>query len=186
MELTLETTRLTLVQGDITQQEVDAVVNAANSSLLGGGGVDGAIHRVGGPAILEACKAIRDAQGPCPPGEAVITTAGKLPAQQVIHTVGPIWKGGHEGEMVVLERAYHNSLALAQKHGQRTVAFPSISTGAYRFPTDRAALVALGTMVRFVRESPDAFDELRMVLFSKADMETYTTTLDELKRTMLG
>lgn len=186
MQVKLGETTLRLVKGDITQQEVDAVVNAANSSLLGGGGVDGAIHRAGGPAILAACKEVRAEQGECPTGEAVITTAGELPAQKVIHTVGPIWKDGVHGEMVLLERAYVNSLRLARENGLRTVAFPSISTGAFRFPTDRAALIALGTIVREVREYPSAYDEVRMVLFSDPDLRTYSAALAELEQTMMG
>lgn len=180
------TTTLRLVQGDITTQQVDAIVNAANSNLLGGGGVDGAIHRAGGPAILDACKAIRASQGGCKPGDAVITTAGDLPAQNVIHTVGPFWKGGDHGEMVTLERAYSNSLGLAKKNGLRTVAFPSISTGAYGFPIDRAALVALGTIIREARSKAEAFDEVRIVLFSAADFKLYADTLDEVATTMMG
>lgn len=179
-------TTIRLVQGDITEQEVDALVNAANTSLLGGGGVDGAIHRAGGPEILAECRAIRAAQGGCAPGEAVLTTAGRLKARKVIHAVGPVWSGGARGENTLLERAYTNSMALACEEGLRTVAFPSISTGAYRFPIDQAALIALGTMVRFVRQEPEAFDELRLVLFTDPDLHVYARLLDELERTMLG
>src|SRR3989441_12526558 len=131
--------RLTLEAGDITEQHVDAIVNAANTTLLGGGGVDGAIHRRGGPAILEACTQIVARQGGCPTGEAVITTGGRLPARFVIHTVGPVWSGGRRGEDDLLAAAYRNSLRLASERDLTTIAVPSISTGAYRFPIERAA-----------------------------------------------
>ncbi len=140
---------LQVVHGDITRMEVDAVVNAANSGLLGGGGVDGAIHGAGGPAIGAACKAIRDAKGGCPTGEAVITTGGLLPAPYVIHAVGPVWKGGAQNEDALLANAYRNSIRLAAEHHLRTVAFPNISTGIYGFPRERAADIA----IRAVREA---------------------------------
>lgn len=170
---TLGTTHLELTRGDITRQEVDAIVNAANSALLGGGGVDGAIHRVGGPAILEACKAIRARQGKCATGEAVITPAGRLKAERVIHTVGPVWHGGERGEPELLARCYRNSLALARTHGLRSVAFPSISTGAYRYPIEQAAGVAIRTIAEAIERHADAFDRVRMVLFSEADHRVY-------------
>ncbi|HEX7048675.1 MAG TPA: O-acetyl-ADP-ribose deacetylase [Longimicrobiales bacterium] len=175
---------LRLVRGDITRQAVDAVVNAANSSLMGGGGVDGAIHRRGGPAILEACRAIRREAYPdgLPTGEAVVTTAGELPARAVIHTVGPIWRGGRAGEEELLAAAYRNSLERAREQGFRTVAFPSISTGAYGYPIDRAAPVALGTVAAYLREHPDAFDEVRFVLFSDEDLRVYRAALEKLDR----
>ena len=135
--------RIQLVQGDITRQPVAAIVNAANSSLLGGGGVDGAIHRAGGPAILEACRAIRARQGGCKTGEAVITPAGRLPAGHVIHTVGPVWNGGHKGEPALLASCYRNSLRLADENQLASVAFPSISTGIYGYPKPEAAAVAV-------------------------------------------
>ncbi len=146
--------RVRIFLGDITTLAVDAIVNAANSSLMGGGGVDGAIHRAGGPAILDACRAIRDRQGGCPTGQAVITTAGKLPARYVIHTVGPVWNKGDAAEEALLADAYHNSLALAAAHGLKTVAFPNISTGVYRFPKRRAADIALATVRAFLAASP--------------------------------
>ncbi len=186
MQVLIGNTRVTLVQGDITTQSVDAIVNAANSSLLGGGGVDGAIHRAGGPAILDACRDIRAEQGECAPGNAVATTAGNLPAKRVIHTVGPVWRGGHKGEFVILESAYATSLTVAMKEELRTVAFPSISTGAYGFPIDRAVFVALQTTQRTVRKNPDAFDEIRFVLFSDADLLTYATALEDVRKTMMG
>ena len=130
--------RIQLTRGDITRETTDAIVNAANSSLLGGGGVDGAIHRAGGPAILEDCKRIRAQRGELPAGEAVVTTAGRLPCRRVIHTVGPIWHGGTHGEPETLARCYRNSLALAAAEGLESVAFPSISTGAYGYPVEQA------------------------------------------------
>ncbi|MCH9679859.1 MAG: O-acetyl-ADP-ribose deacetylase [Deltaproteobacteria bacterium] len=181
MERVIGTTRITLVRGDITQQTVDVIVNAANSSLLGGGGVDGAIHRGGGPAILEECMAIRAAQGGCPPGQAVITTAGQLPARRVIHTVGPVWNGGGHGEAALLRSAYGRSLELAAEHGLRVVAFPSISTGAYRFPIGKAATTAFEAIIAAVGRHPEAFDEVRMVLFSAGDLAAYRDALTTAK-----
>lgn len=166
-------TRLVLVRGDITEQHVDAIVNAANAGLLGGGGVDGAIHRAGGPSILQECDRIRDAQGGCPTGSAVATGAGRLPARAVIHTVGPRWKGGGRGEEELLASAWRSSLDLAASLGHRTVAFPSISTGVYGFPLKRAARIALGVVRDFVRERPEALDEVRVVLFSQGDLAVY-------------
>lgn len=139
-----------LIQGDITEIEVDAIVNAANSSLLGGGGVDGAIHRKGGKAILEGCKKIREAQGGCPTGEAVITTGGNLPARYVIHTVGPIWKGGNSNEKQLLINTYFNSLIIAEKRKIISIAFPNISTGVYDYPKRDAAMVAVESVKDFM------------------------------------
>ncbi|GAB3580314.1 macro domain-containing protein [Hymenobacter daeguensis] len=136
-------TRIQLMQGDITRQPVAAIVNAANSSLLGGGGVDGAIHRAGGPQILEECRAIRARQGGCKTGEAVITTGGRLPAAHVIHTVGPVWNGGHKGEPALLASCYRNSLRLAEENHLESVAFPGISTGIYGYPKAEAAAIAV-------------------------------------------
>jgi len=148
--------RILLYQGDITRVDTDAIVNAANTSLLGGGGVDGAIHRAGGPAILEACQAIRDRQGGCKTGEAVITTGGDLPATYVIHTVGPVWQDGSKGEASLLASCYDNSLGLAATQNLDSVAFPGISTGVYGYPKDRAARVAVQTVRDFltIHESP--------------------------------
>jgi len=177
-------TRLVLVRGDITEQEVDAVVNAANSTLMGGGGVDGAIHRKGGPAILEECREIRRTRYPdgLPTGQAVATTAGNLPARRVIHTVGPVWRGGGKGEPELLASAYRNSLRVARDEGLRTVAFPSISTGAYGYPTEKAAEVALRTVRETIEANPGAFDEVRFVLFSEADFGTYRGAAEKLVR----
>ena len=162
--------KIELIRGDITKMEVDAVVNAANSSLLGGGGVDGAIHRAGGPEILEACKQIRATSGKCPAGQAVITTAGKMPAQKVIHTVGPIWGRQSETESDrLLANCYRNSLTLAVQHGLTSVAFPNISTGVYGFPKERAAQVAITAVTEFL--AADA--SIQQVLFVCFDEENY-------------
>ncbi len=186
MEHVFKGTTIALVQGDITTVEADAIVNAANSSLMGGGGVDGAIHRKGGPTILDECRDYVAAHGSLPTGEAMITTGGDLPASHVIHTVGPVYQGGKHGEFVKLERAYTQSLLLAKEHGLKTVAFPSISTGAYRFPIDEAAYVALNTLKRVIAEHEGAFDRLSMVLFSQADFDVYAATFDEVITTMMG
>ncbi len=173
--------RLVALMGDITQQETDAIVNAANSSLMGGGGVDGAIHRAGGPQILEECKAIVARQGRLPPGQAVITTGGRLKARYVIHTVGPIWRGGTSGEEQVLASAYRSALALAVERGLASVAFPSISTGAYGYPIEKAAPVALEAVRGFIRERARrgglSLQEVRFVLFSPRDFEVYAALL---------
>ena len=172
-EMTVGGTRLVLLRGDITEQEVDAIVNAANDTLLGGGGVDGAIHRKGGPTILAECRAIRESAWPdgLPTGRAVITGAGSLPARHVIHTVGPRWRGGDRGEAELLADAYRNSLALAREHGLRSIAFPSISTGAYGYPVDAAARIALTTVLESIAD--DAFAEVRFVLFSETHLDIY-------------
>ncbi len=174
-------TLFTLKQGDITEEEVDAIVNAANSSLLGGSGVNGAIHRAGGPAILEECRAIREERWPheLPTGEAVITGAGNLKACWVVHAVGPVWQGGEAGEAELLASAYRNSLDLAAKHGARTIAFPSISTGVYGYPLDEAAPVALGA-ARDWALAHDNFDEIRFVLFSDDAFAAYGRALAAL------
>ncbi len=166
------TATLELVHGDLTRESVDAIVNAANSGLLGGGGVDGAIHRAGGRAILDECRLIVARSGPLPPGQAVITGAGLLPCGHVIHTVGPIWRGGEHGEPATLAACYANSLALAAAHGLASVAFPSISTGAYGYPVALAASVAL-TSVRAALARPSSLRSVRFVLFSAADLSTY-------------
>ena len=142
--------KIEIVRGDITTVTCDVLVNAANSSLLGGGGVDGAIHRVGGEAILKECKEIVEKQGGCETGKAVITTAGNLPAKFVIHTVGPIWRGGHKDEGKLLADCYKNSLQLAIDHGCKTIAFPNISTGIYGYPKEMAATIATGTVINFL------------------------------------
>jgi O-acetyl-ADP-ribose deacetylase (regulator of RNase III) len=169
-----------LVRGDITEMETDAIVNAANSSLMGGGGVDGAIHRKGGPKILEECKRIRATEWPqgLPTGKAVITGAGNLKTRHVIHTVGPVWREGNHGEPDLLAQAYHNSLRLAVEKGLKTVAFPSISTGAYGYPIEDACRVALEAVKEFL-EKQDNLDEVVFVLFSERALEVY---VDEAKK----
>lgn len=144
---------LELLKADITEIHVDAIVNAANTSLLGGGGVDGAIHRKGGKAILDECIQIRNKQGGCKTGEAVITTAGNLPAKHVIHTVGPVWSGDKEEKSKLLADCYRNSLELALQHNIKTIAFPNISTGIYHFPKDKAAEIAIKTVKGFNKNS---------------------------------
>jgi O-acetyl-ADP-ribose deacetylase len=177
--LSVGAARIELVRADITRQDTDAIVNAANSSLMGGGGVDGAIHRAGGPQILEECRAIRAERGPLPAGEAVITGAGRLPARFVIHTVGPIWHGGDAGEPETLARCYANSLAVAAAHGIKTIAFPSISTGAYGYPIALAARVGLRTVREaLLAGSPIAL--VRWALFSEDDLAVYQEALAEL------
>ncbi len=156
-----------LIQGDITRVEVDAIVNAANSGLLGGGGVDGVIHRVGGPTIMNECKRIRDLQGGCPTGEAVITSAGDLPARFVIHTVGPIWKGGDHGEADKLKACYLNSLKLTEENRITTIAFPNISTGVYGYPKAEAAQLAVNTVKAFQSHF------IKQLIFVCFDQENY-------------
>ncbi len=174
-----EGSTIELVEGDITRQQIDAIVNAANSSLLGGGGVDGAIHRAGGQEILEECRKIVAAYGSLPPGRAVHTTAGHLPAGFVIHTVGPVWHGGEHGEAETLASCYRESLALADKLQLQHIAFPSISTGAYGYPVAQAAEVAVWAVavtlpdLRHVRE-------VRFTLFANRDFQTYRRALESL------
>jgi O-acetyl-ADP-ribose deacetylase len=167
--------RIALVQGDITSIRVDAIVNAANSGLAGGGGVDGAIHRAGGPAILEACKRL----GGCETGDAKATTAGDLPARWVIHAVGPVWQGGGEGEDGLLASAHRRSLEVAAELGARTVAFPAISTGVYRFPVDRAARIALGTTEETLERHPE-IERVTFVLFADDHLRAFERALDDL------
>ena len=162
-------TRMNLIQGDITKLEVDAIVNAANSSLMGGGGVDGAIHRAGGPAILDECRKIVARQGRCETGNAVITSGGNLPAKYVIHTVGPIWRGGNNNEAKLLENAYSNSLKLAFENGVETIAFPNISTGIYGFPKEKAAQIAIETVTKFLSGN----NQIKQVYFVCFDQENY-------------
>jgi O-acetyl-ADP-ribose deacetylase (regulator of RNase III) len=179
MQVIVNKSKLTLIQGDITRQATDAIVNAANSSLMGGGGVDGAIHRAGGPVILEECKKIAARQGRLPTGKAVITTGGDLKARHVIHTVGPIWHGGDRGEADLLASAYKESLTLAVTSGLKTVSFPSISTGAYGYPVDSAAEVALQTVVKFL-EKKTPLQEVVFVLFDNRTCEVYIEELERL------
>jgi O-acetyl-ADP-ribose deacetylase len=165
---TVGNSRVELTQGDITQQDTDVIVNAANSSLLGGGGVDGAIHRAGGPAILAECKRL----GGCPTGEAKITTGGRLRARHVIHTVGPIYRGGQSNEPQLLASTYRRSLEVASDNKLHSVSFPSISTGAYGYPIEEAAQIAL-TTVRDTLQTHPEIELVRFVLFSASDLATY-------------
>ncbi len=177
MEVTVNKSKLVLVQGDITTEATGAIVNAANSRLAGGGGVDGAIHAAGGPAIMAECRKI----GSCPTGEAVITTGGNLKAAYVIHTVGPIYRGGAHGEEKLLSSAYRKSLELASKKGIRSVSFPSISTGAYAYPISQAARVALKTVIEYLTYHTD-IELVRFVLFGAVDLEVYEAALKDLTK----
>jgi len=170
--------RIEVIKGDITKITVDAIVNAANSSLMGGGGVDGAIHRAGGPGILEDCKKIVAKQGGCNTGEAVITGAGNLPAKHVIHTVGPIWNGGNNDEIVKLTNCYLNSLRLAVEHGLKSIAFPNISTGVYRFPKEEAAAIAVNSIQKFLSTN-GLIEKVIIVCF---DEENYQCVMNQIKR----
>ena len=161
--------KIRIIQGDITRIKADAIVNAANSSLLGGGGVDGAIHRAGGPAILSDCRAIVARQGGCKPGDAVITTAGRLPAKHVIHTVGPVWNNGTRNEEVLLANCYQHSLELATRHHLVSIAFPNISTGIYRFPKELAASIAMGTIVKYLEDHAE-MEEVILVCFDEENL----------------
>jgi O-acetyl-ADP-ribose deacetylase len=174
MEFQVGNAILELVKGDITEIEADAIVNAANATLLGGGGVDGAIHRRGGPQILEECKRLRATEWPdgLPTGCAAITSGGNLKAKHVVHTVGPIWRGGFYEEAKLLKQAYRSSLKLAATYGLKTVAFPSISTGAYGYPIEEASRVAVGAVKDFL-EKEDKLEKVSFVLFSDRDFEVY-------------
>ncbi len=174
----LRNATLSLRQGDITNQKTDAIVNAANSSLMGGGGVDGAIHRAGGPAILEECKRVRAKQGRLPTGEAVITTGGNLASKYVIHTVGPVWKGGSRNESRLLRNCYVNSLKLAEEKGIKTISFPSVSTGVYGYPVGEAAFVALDTVINYLDQSR-GIREAIFVLFNALTYEAYEIALEK-------
>ncbi|MFY9154262.1 MAG: O-acetyl-ADP-ribose deacetylase [Prolixibacteraceae bacterium] len=167
--MNLFSNRIKLVLGDITQSEADAIVNAANSSLMGGGGVDGAIHRAGGPVILDECREIVAQQGRCKTGQAVITSGGNLKARYVIHTVGPVWHDGNRNEPELLAKAYSNSLKLAAINGIETIAFPNISTGVYSFPKDLAAEIAIKTVTDFLAEN----EKIKLVYFVCFDQENY-------------
>jgi O-acetyl-ADP-ribose deacetylase (regulator of RNase III) len=171
---------LELVKGDITRQQTEAIVNAANSSLMGGGGVDGAIHRAGGPRILEECTEIRARQGELPAGKAVITSGGDLPAKWVIHTVGPVWRGGERGEPELLRSCYCECVSLARERELKSLAFPSVSTGVYGYPVDLAAIEALGAVVEELRVDPGTLRLVRWVLFDGVTMAAYVDVLNDM------
>jgi O-acetyl-ADP-ribose deacetylase (regulator of RNase III) len=175
MKVQIDGSILELVEGDVTLQETEAIVNAANSGLRGGGGVDGAIHRAGGPQIMEECRRI----GGCPTGEARITSGGRLKAKHVIHAVGPVYSGGKHGEAALLALAYRSSLAVASQHGVKSLAFPSLSTGAYGYPLGEAASIALNTVIEYLKERP-GIDLVRFVLFGQAAYETYRKALEQI------
>ncbi len=181
MRREFKTATLELKLGDITLEATDIIVNAANTSLLGGGGVDGAIHRAGGPRILEACKAIRAERGPLPTGQAVITTGGELPARLVIHTVGPVWRGGGSGEADLLRSCYAECMLLARQSGLQSVAFPSVSTGVYGYPIRQAAEIAVRTVARQLDTHPDTVSLARFVLFDDQTLEQYRQALEEVE-----
>ncbi len=178
MTIKIGTSTLSIVEGDITKEATDAIVNAANSGLRGGGGVDGAIHRAGGPAIMQQCRAI----GHCPTGRAVITTGGNLKARYVIHTVGPVWSGGSRNEAGLLKSAYLESLKLASRKGLKSVSFPAISTGAYGYPLNEAARIALETAADYLKEHPE-IEQVRFVLFGKPTYDVFAEELGKLQET---
>jgi O-acetyl-ADP-ribose deacetylase len=173
--------KISVVQEDITRQTTDAIVNAANSSLMGGGGVDGAIHRVGGGAILEECIQIVARQGHLPTGQAVITTAGNMKAKHVIHTVGPIWHGGTQNEPMLLASAHRESLKLAAANKLTSISFPSISTGAYGYPVEKAAIIALKEVVTFLQQTT-SISEVVFVLFDARTFDAYKKALEDVKK----
>ncbi len=178
--VTIDQAKLLITQGDITRQSTNAIVNAANSSLMGGGGVDGAIHRAGGSAILQECKKIVARQGRLPTGKAVITTGGNLKAKYVIHTVGPIWRSGNKGEPELLASAYKESLKVAAENSLSSVSFPSISTGVYGYPVDQAARVALDAAITFLGESDTSPRKVVFVLFDSRTLGAYSSALREM------
>ena len=180
VEAEINQVKLSIIKGDITQQDTEAIVNAANPSLMGGGGVDGAIHRAGGTSILEECKQIVSRQGRLPTGKALITSGGNLKARYVIHTVGPVWHGGNRNEAELLASAYQESLKLAAESRLSSIAFPSISTGAYGYPVDAAAKVAIGAVSSFLQEKVTSIKEVVFVLFDSATFTAYSSALSEI------
>jgi O-acetyl-ADP-ribose deacetylase (regulator of RNase III) len=179
VKVKIGSTTLECVEGDITREESDAVVNAANARLAGGGGVDGAIHRAGGPDIARECDRIREEQGGCPTGHAVMTRAGLLKAKVVIHAVGPEYKDGGTQDATMLASAYEESLKLAENAGLRSISFPSISTGAYRYPVDKAARIALKTLLEYIKNGTK-LELIRIVLFDRPTFDAYARTLAAL------
>ena len=179
MEIRIGSATLALAEGDITRFAADAIVNAANSQLRGGGGVDGAIHSAGGPAIMQELDAIRPRTGGCPTGSAVVTGAGRLAARHVIHAVGPVYRDGRHGEPDLLASCYRTSLALAAQHGDKTVAFPSISTGVYGYPLEEAARIAIRTIAEFLGRPGGTMERVTLVLFGRAAFEAHHRALEE-------
>lgn len=175
--------QIEVIHGDITTQHVDVIVNAANPSLMGGGGVDGAIHRAAGPQLLEACKIVRQQQGECPPGHAVITLAGNLPAKAVIHAVGPVWQGGDHHEASLLEEAYRNCLRLAADNGYKTMAFPAISTGVYGYPKAATATIAVETVYRYLSLKPLP-EKVTFVCFDEDTLHLYQRLLAQRRQAL--
>ncbi|NHV45282.1 MAG: O-acetyl-ADP-ribose deacetylase [Candidatus Verstraetearchaeota archaeon] len=180
-EFQIKNSKIIILKGDITEMNTEAIVNSANPSLMGGGGVDGAIHRKGGPKILEECKKIREKEYPngLPIGHAVITTGGNLKAKYVIHTVGPIWRGGKHEEAKLLYQAYYNSLKIAVSKGIKTIAFPSISTGAYGYPIEEASIIALKAIKEFL-EKEDFIEKVFIVLYKDRDYEVYKEVAEKI------
>jgi len=178
--LQIGTTQIELFQGDITRQDVEAIVNAANSSLAGGGGVDGAIHRAGGKTIMDECRTL----GGCPTGQAKITSGGNLSARFVIHAVGPVYNNGISGEAELLASAYRNSLAVAREHNLKSIAFPSLSTGAYRYPLRHAAKIALATVAEYSQKHSGAFEIVRFVLFDEKAFAVFEAELEKLRESL--
>jgi O-acetyl-ADP-ribose deacetylase len=176
MDIKIENSTLSLIQGDITQQDTDAIVNAANARLAGGGGVDGAIHAAGGPSIMAECRKI----GGCPTGQAVITVGGSLKARYVIHTVGPVYQGGMNGEAALLKSAYLESLRLASARGLKSLAFPAISSGVYAYPPNQSARIALKTVMDYLREHKD-IELVRFVLFNQSMYDIFAEELRKLR-----
>ena len=179
-EITVDKTKVVLIQGDITRQATEAIVNAANSGLMGGGGVDGAIHRAGGPAILDECRQIISRIRRLDTGKAVITTGGNLRAKYVIHTAGPVWQSGNRGEAELLASAYRESLKLATDRKLKSISFPSISTGAYGYPVAEAAKVALDAVIAFLRDEPNSLEEVFLVLYDSKTYQAYSAKLAEI------
>jgi O-acetyl-ADP-ribose deacetylase (regulator of RNase III) len=176
-EIKVNNTRLVLVRGDITHQKADAIVNAANSGLMGGGGVDGAIHRAGGPKILEECREIVSRIGRLPPGHAVITTGGNLPATYVIHTVGPVWRGGGHGEAKVLASCYTEALRIASEKNLSSIAFPAISTGVYGYPQEEAARISVAAVTGFITANPTSITTVFFVVYDLRAYELYSNEM---------
>ncbi len=183
VEIKIKETLLQAVQGDITREKVEAIVNAANSSLMGGGGVDGAIHRAGGLAIVEECRKIVAERGRLPAGKAVITTGGKLPSKYVIHTVGPVWRGGDSGEEATLASCYTECLKMASANGIKSISFPAISTGIYGYPQQPAAKIAIASVVMYLNDSPTTLEQVRFVLYDTNAYNIYTVELARINST---